>query len=70
MSEPEDGGGGEADGRKVGVRVAVVAGGGAAPVLDTTKGVFDAVPLAIEDLVVLDHDLAGLALRDAGSDAL
>ena len=60
MSEPEYDCGGNADGRKAGVRATVVTDRDAAPVLDAAKGVFDTMPLAIEGLVILDDDLAVL----------
>lgn len=69
-SQPEDDGGGDDDGGHEGLGATVVAGGDAAPVLETAEHVLDLVAEFVERAVVGVLDLAGLARRDAGRDVL
>ena len=58
MIEPEDDGCCDADCGHEGVGAAVIAGMDAPPVLEPAEHVLDPVPLAIEDGIVRDRDLA------------
>ena len=42
----------DADGREEGMGASVVAGGNATPIFETPKSILDAVPLAIQCLIV------------------
>jgi hypothetical protein len=59
--DPEEDGVCEADGGHEGVGAAVIAHGGAAPVLEPAEHVFDAASLAVELPVMLDAPLASAA---------
>ena len=69
MIEPEDDGGGDADGGHEGVGAAVVTGGDASPVLEAGKQVLDLLALAVEVFVVGVLNLAVGCRRDAWGDA-
>ena len=60
LVNPEEDGAGEADGGHEGVGASIVAHGDAALVLEAVEHVLDAVPLAVEGLVVGDRDLVAL----------
>ena len=66
MIEPEDDGGGNADGGHEGVRAAIIAGVDAPPVLDFGEQVLDQVALFIDRFVVVILHLAVGFWRDAG----
>jgi hypothetical protein len=55
LIDPEDDGGGDADGGHEGVGASVVAGVDATPIFEPAEHILDLVSLAIERLVVRDE---------------
>ena len=69
MTDPEDDGGGDADGREEGVCASVVAGVDTPPVFEAAEHDLDLVALAVKRGVMRDGDLAVGLGRYAGGDA-